>query len=144
MMKQDIFDINNAVTQLLTAEPCNNFYKSLQKQYHERKTLTQRQIECLQKDYHEKINNNKRKIETPEKHTPTPSPTPDKNVASATTNNNPAGGDVLVDPRKRTPAQLETVFGKLNKFKLMYLYNDSKISMAEYETAVKQLVEEII
>ncbi len=49
-------DLNGMLEEMLNTEPENRFYRSLQKQYHESKTLTQPQIKCLQKDYKEKIN----------------------------------------------------------------------------------------
>ncbi len=57
--------------------------------------------------------------------------------------NKPADNNVLVDPRKRTPVQLEKELGKLNQFKLFNLYNTNKISFYEYESFPMKIKEAV-
>ncbi len=150
-------DLNGMLEEMLNTEPENRFYRSLQKQYHERKTLTTHQIECLQKDYEEKINKGstdqafgkcslcvadiKTKFEGAEtiKHGLLclecfDKPPEEGNDEQKTQKVAPATAtSVLIDTRNRTKEQLETVFGPTTQASAMYLWNDRKISYREYE-----------
>ena len=87
--QQNLSDIDSMLEKLLSAETENKFYQSLQKQCHERGSLTDNQIICIKTDYQQKIkgnNTNNKEVKTLPITTPqAPAEDDDVNASPGTT-----------------------------------------------------------